>query len=128
MNGNYRLSSVICFVSVSYCGPWALGIQRRTDTARGARLRWSCLVPLVAIAIIGWIDLTNYLYYPSDGVVFRTRNFFGTLVVLEADKGDPDHYRLFKHGATVHGLQFVEPSEVASPRLITRPRRRGAHD
>ena len=84
-------------------------------------LRWSCLVPLVAIAIVGWIDLTNYLYYPSDGVVFRTRNFFGTLVVLEADKGNPDHYRLFKHGATVHGLQFVEPQRSGQPTTYYTP-------
>jgi hypothetical protein len=100
-------------------GRWAF--QRGPTQSETRALRWNCLVPLVAIAIIGWIDLTNYLYYPSDGVVFRTRNFFGTLVVLEADKGDPDHYRLFKHGATVHGLQFVEPQRSGQPTTYYTP-------
>src|SRR6185503_14769142 len=98
---------------------WAL--KGGPTQPEGRALRWSCLVPLVTIAIVGWIDLTNYLYYPSDGVVFRTRNFFGTLVVLEADKGDPDHYRLFKHGATVHGLQFVEAQRSGQPTTYYTP-------
>jgi hypothetical protein len=42
-------------------------------------------------------------------------------VVLEADKGDPDHYRLFKHGATVHGLQFVEAQRSGQPTTYYTP-------
>ncbi len=100
-------------------GRWAL--TPNPSTPSRSKLRWLWLVPLAAMAVVGWIDMTSYLNYPSDGVVFRTRNFFGTLVVLEADENNPDHYRLFKHGATVHGLQFVTPERSGQPTTYYTP-------
>lgn len=47
----------------------------------------------------------------ADAPVERSRNFYGTLEVLEPSVVDPrERHRLLVHGATTHGLQLLEPS------------------
>lgn len=49
-------------------------------------------------------------------LVFRSRNFYGTLKVLEYNKDDPEgHYFLLQHGRVTHGLQFASPARAAWP-------------
>lgn len=46
----------------------------------------------------------------DETVVERSRNFYGSLEVLEPSVDDPrERYRLLVHGATTHGLQLLEP-------------------
>jgi len=45
-------------------------------------------------------------------VVYRGRSFFGAFRVLLDDNG---RERLFVHGATVHGVQSLEPGRRAEP-------------
>jgi hypothetical protein len=72
-------------------------------------------LPLAVVAVIGWIDLCGYLKYSAKGVQFRDRNFFGTLVVQEFDKNNADHYTIFKHGVTTHGMQFLADDRSSQP-------------
>ncbi len=46
-------------------------------------------------------------------VLEETRNFYGTLKVFDYNPADPDnHYYLLLHGATTHGMQFVDPEKA----------------
>jgi len=48
--------------------------------------------------------------------VSATRNFYGTLKVFEYRPDEPEsHYYLLIHGATTHGLQFVNPPQSRWP-------------
>ncbi len=86
---------------------FALRSYRERSTGRVALAVVAIVVVLLADRI-GWLDVTDYLQYPTEGVLLRTRNFFGTLLVREYDPGDPEHCIILKHGATTHGLQFLE--------------------
>ena len=45
-----------------------------------------------------------------------TRNFYGTLKVFDYKADVPEeHYKLLLHGATTHGIQFVDPSKSMWP-------------
>jgi hypothetical protein len=89
----------------------------RRVNARGFNL--GIFIPLALllalVAVIGAIDLRDYLKYAVKGVQFRARNFFGTLVVSEFDKENADHYTIFKHGVTTHGMQFLADERRAQP-------------
>ena len=53
------------------------------------------------------------LYTPGSAhVIYRGRSFFGAFSVLQ---DDTRHERLFIHGATVHGVQSLEPGRRAEP-------------
>jgi SAM-dependent methyltransferase len=67
---------------------------------------------LVALAAALWLQSRD-----SDAaVVFRSRNFYGTLAVCEYRKGEPEaHYFLLRHGRITHGLQFVDPERATWP-------------
>jgi len=89
---------------------------RGRDTTNFNLARFAPLaLPLAFIAVIGWIDLCDYLKYGAKGVQFRARNFFGTLVVQEFDKDNLDHYTIFKHGVTTHGMQFLADERRSQP-------------
>jgi len=82
--------------------------------ARGCHRRFrhwhllSCLWLLLGVAALGvvlWQDATK----PDPSVVYRNRNFYGTVKITEHDVDDPlGHYRLLQHGGITHGIQFVD--------------------
>ena len=52
----------------------------------------------------------------ADRPVLRSRNFYGTLEVLEPPVDLPDDvHRLLVHGATTHGLQLISPGRTGIP-------------
>lgn len=58
----------------------------------------------------------------AEGVLDRSRDFHGTLVVEEVDRGLPElHARLLKHGAITHGAQFVAAERQSMPLLYYGP-------
>ena len=52
----------------------------------------------------------------STNTLSASRNFYGTLKVLDYNPGDAeDNYHLLLHGATTHGLQFTKPEKSVLP-------------
>lgn len=67
-------------------------------------------VGLGAVFVMGWGDRR------SEQTLSATRNFYGTLKVLNYNADDEeDNYHLLLHGATTHGLQFVKPEKSVIP-------------
>jgi spermidine synthase len=105
----------------------------------GARIGWWCLLlVLVGVVVVRWrrgkllnarwvaagwmlvgtlvlgAALWHQAYAERAEVVFRVRNFYGTLSFCEYQKDDPaSHYRLLQHGRITHGLQFVSAEASA---------------
>ncbi|MEX2310024.1 MAG: hypothetical protein WD738_20805 [Pirellulales bacterium] len=61
------------------------------------------------------LDLSEYLQPPIGQAKLRTRNFFGTLAVL--DRGDTPltHMFFLKHGAITHGAQYTHETRRREP-------------
>ncbi|HEY2883528.1 MAG TPA: hypothetical protein VGJ15_13870, partial [Pirellulales bacterium] len=74
-------------------------------------------VLLLFAATVGGIDLYTNLAgsYSTSGVLSRSRNFFGTLLVREFKVDSTEHYLEFKHGATTHGRQYVFKGRAIEP-------------
>jgi hypothetical protein len=52
----------------------------------------------------------------SADTIYRGRNFYGTVSVLDSRRDDPEmHHRTFVSGITRHGRQFVEPEKRRIP-------------
>jgi hypothetical protein len=87
------------------------------DDADSALWRPFVFAPLILFpSAIALLDLTQFLQYPSEGVVFRERNFFGTLAVRERNPKDPvSRNFLLRHGVIAHGAQFTNPARRKQP-------------
>jgi hypothetical protein len=67
---------------------------------------------VLALGVALWMQVRM----DSRDSVFKSRNFYGVLTVLEYRKDDPEtHYFLLQHGRITHGLQFVDPMRAAWP-------------
>jgi len=67
---------------------------------------------LIALALALW----SASHRKSDGVVERSRNFYGVLTVREFDRGEARLHRFqLDHGPITHGLQFVDPLIALRP-------------
>jgi hypothetical protein len=63
-----------------------------------------------AVFVVQWNDRS------SVQVLSATRNFYGTLKVFDYYPNDEeDNYHLLLHGATTHGIQFVNPTKAMMP-------------
>lgn len=53
---------------------------------------------------------------PADRAIVRSRNFYGTLEVIEPTETESrERHRLLVHGATTHGLQLTDPARTRIP-------------
>jgi hypothetical protein len=82
----------------------------------------SVLIPRVAIVVLllpaalVLLDMVEYLHRTHEGVVFRERNFFGTLAIRDENANDPQAaVRLLLNGTTIHGSQFLAPERRPQP-------------
>ncbi|MFM9078647.1 MAG: spermidine synthase, partial [Opitutaceae bacterium] len=67
-------------------------------------------VGLGAVFVLTWEDRRR------DDILSATRNFYGTLKVINYNADDEDdNYHLLLHGATTHGLQFVRADKAVMP-------------
>ena len=67
-------------------------------------------VGLGAVFVMTWEDRRR------DDILSATRNFYGTLKVINYNAGDEeDNYHLLLHGATTHGLQFTRADKAVMP-------------
>jgi spermidine synthase len=61
---------------------------------------------------IGGMILVGFLWMSDQQVLYKERNFFGTLRVLYESEGD---YHLLFHGTTLHGAQSLNPVRQREP-------------
>jgi len=67
---------------------------------------------LAALAAALWIQANT----SARNVIAQSRNFYGTLKVLEYRKDEPEwHYLLLEHGRITHGLQFTDAVRARKP-------------
>ena len=67
-------------------------------------------VGLGAVFVMTWEDRRR------DDILSATRNFYGTLKVINYNVGDEEeNYHLLLHGATTHGIQFTRPEKAVMP-------------
>jgi len=67
-------------------------------------------------AAVMLLDLADFLRPPTVAVQLRSRNFFGTLAVLERHRDDPLKHNFFlRHGSITHGAQFTHPTRRHEP-------------
>ena len=88
------------------------------DRNAGSFHRWrlpACIwlsAGLMALGTVLWLQA----YKATSGLIYRSRNFYGVLKVFKYGNGKSDlRYLQLKHGRTVHGLQFAEPSRASWP-------------
>lgn len=62
-----------------------------------------------AIAFAGWAGWQRYDNTRDDLAI--TRNFYGTLRVMEGNEDTPDAYRELVHGTIAHGFQMTAPDK-----------------
>jgi spermidine synthase len=76
-------------------------------TPRMGSFAMALSVGLGAFFVVTWEERS------STPTLSATRNFYGTLKVLDYYANDPeDNYHLLLHGATTHGLQFTKPEKA----------------
>ena len=79
--------------------------------------RWSLVLPPAVLAVgLGYTLVRQMRAEEPVPVLRSSRNFYGTLKVLDYSPLDPrEHYRLLMHGATTHGLQFTGADRELRP-------------
>ena len=89
--------------------------QDPTLPLREGRARWAWAVPFVALAALGY-GLVDVATTSLRGSLSTTRGFYG---VLKVNDNDADiagaHHLTMQHGATIHGLQYVDPEKRTDP-------------
>ena len=79
------------------------------------RARWAWAVPFVALAAMGY-GLADVATTSLRGSLSTTRGFYGVLKVNDNDAGSAElHHLTLQHGATIHGLQYVDPEKRTFP-------------
>jgi hypothetical protein len=82
---------------------------------RQGRARWAWAVPFVALAAMGY-GLADVATTSLRGSLSTTRGFYGVLKVNDNDAGSAElHHLTLQHGATIHGLQYVDPEKRTFP-------------
>lgn len=82
---------------------------------RAGPARWAWALPFVALAALGY-GLADVATTSLRGSLSTTRGFYG---VLKVNDNDVDiagaHHLTLQHGATIHGLQYVDPEKRTEP-------------
>ncbi|MGA0028894.1 MAG: spermidine synthase [Opitutales bacterium] len=77
------------------------------------RWGWALLLLLLPGFAYGLFDVAAT---SLSGSLSVTRGFYGVLKVNENDAGNPElHHLTLQHGATIHGLQYVDPEKRTFP-------------
>ena len=89
--------------------------QDSTLPLREGRARWAWAVPFVALAALGY-GLADVATTSLRGSLSTTRGFYGVLKVNDNDAGNEGlHHLTLQHGATIHGLQYVDAEKRTDP-------------
>jgi len=89
------------------------------DDAGGDRSKiWAAVALALLIVPTAFyiLDLTEYLFSPHGGLIYRSRNFFGAISIREEARDDPKNHALaLLNGTTLHGTQFMGPERRGQP-------------
>jgi len=89
--------------------------QDPTRPFRAGPARWAWAAPFLALAALGY-GLIDVATTSLRGSLSTTRGFYGVLKVNDNDTGNADlHHLTLQHGATIHGLQYVDPEKRTFP-------------
>lgn len=92
------------------------GILRWAGNAPPRNLGKWLAFAAVGIAALGSVHWLIETASGSSEAIYRARNFYGTVSVLESDRDNPDmHHRTFVSGTTRHGRQFMAPDKRRIP-------------
>jgi protein-L-isoaspartate O-methyltransferase len=94
-----------------------LGVLRQDATfpLQHGKARWGWAVLLLILPAFGY-GLYDVASTSLRGAVSVTRGFYGVLKVIENDAGNTElHHLTLQHGATIHGLQYVDPEKRTNP-------------
>ena len=90
------------------CDPWRRSLSPPWRPSAGG-----FLMLLAGAAGTAFLTLSRD---PADRPIVRSRNFYGTLEVIEPPATETrEHHRVLVHGATTHGLQLIEPGRTRIP-------------
>ena len=90
------------------CDPWRRSLSPPWRPAAGG-----FLMLLAGAAGTAFLLLVQN---PADRAIVRSRNFYGTLEVIEPPATESrERHRLLVHGATTHGLQLIDPARTRIP-------------
>ncbi len=76
-----------------------------------------CLILIIRLIVSAGV----YAYSFGDGTLVQTRNFYGTLKVIEYNKNTNNEFREMAHGNVTHGIQYVSPQRRGEPLAYYRP-------
>ena len=89
--------------------------QDPTLPLREGRARWAWALPFLALAALGY-GLADVATTSLRGSLSVTRGFYGVLKVNDNDAEiSGAHHLTLQHGATIHGLQYVDPEKRTDP-------------
>jgi len=89
--------------------------QDPTLPLREGRARWAWALPFLALAALGY-GLADVASTSLRGSLSVTRGFYGVLKVNDNDAEIAGaHHLTLQHGATIHGLQYVDPEKRTDP-------------
>jgi protein-L-isoaspartate O-methyltransferase len=89
--------------------------QDPTLPLREGRARWAWALPFLALAALGY-GLADVATTSLRGSLSVTRGFYGVLKVNDNDAEIAGaHHLTLQHGATIHGLQYVDPEKRTDP-------------
>ena len=89
--------------------------QDPTLPLREGRGRWAWALPFLALAALGY-GLADVATTSLRGSLSVTRGFYGVLKVNDNDAEIAGaHHLTLQHGATIHGLQYVDPEKRTDP-------------
>jgi len=87
----------------------------RTRPTSARRIGLTSALALLALIAFGYA-LYDVAETSLHGSLRATRGFYGVLKIKENDEGDPKrHHLTLQHGATVHGLQLLDPRRKNTP-------------
>ena len=89
---------------------------RKSDTGifrrPGSLVQFALSVALLVVVTILMVTIRA----SNQGSLFASRNFYGTLAVVDGDKSVPHwHYYAMRNGRIVHGRQYVDSDKRDSP-------------
>jgi SAM-dependent methyltransferase len=96
-------------LEIALAAAGALVVLRAVVQGHVALAVGGCLLGSTAMAFAGWAGWARYDNTRHD--ISITRNFYGTLRVMEGKEDTADHYRELAHGTIIHGFQMMAPDK-----------------